>query len=78
MGQAVRHAQLQRRRRGEGEELVRLGGDRASSRGAATQPTFQPVSENIFPAEPMRRQRARMPGRVASGICGRPSNTRCS
>ena len=38
-----------------------------SAGGPVTQPTFQPVSENIFPAEPMRTQRSRMPGRLISG-----------
>ena len=34
-----------------------------SARGPVTQPTFQPVSEKIFPAEPIRTTRSRMPGK---------------
>ncbi len=45
---------------------------------AQAQPTFQPVSEKIFPAEPIFTVRSRMPGRPISGVWRRPSNTRCS
>ena len=50
-----------------------------SRRGAAqTKPTFQPVSENIFPAEPILTVRSAMPGRPISGMCRRPSKITCS
>ena len=41
------------------------------------QPTFQPVKENVLPAEPMETVRSRMPAMVASGMCAR-SKVRCS
>ena len=43
-----------------------------------TQPTFQPVKENVLPAEEMVTVRSRMPGSVASGDVLGPSKTRCS
>ena len=48
-----------------------------SAGGAVTQPTFQPVKENVLPAEPMVTVRSRMPGSVASGMCS-GSKVRCS
>ena len=42
-----------------------------------TQPTFQPVNENVLPPEPIVTVRLRIPGRVAIGTCS-PSYTRCS
>ena len=50
----------------------------ASGGGATAQPTFQPVSEKILPAEPILTVRSAMPGSEASGIWARPSNTTCS
>jgi hypothetical protein len=49
-----------------------------SSAGPVTQPTFQPVNENVLPALEMLTVRSHMPGSVQSGTCVRPSNTRCS
>ena len=46
-------------------------------RGPVTQPIFQPVKENVLPAELIVTVRSAMPGRVAIGTC-RPSKTRCS
>ena len=59
---------LQVRRRGEGDELMRLG-EHAHQRAAPRRrsPTFQPVSEKILPAEPILTVRSRMPGRAISG-----------
>ena len=51
----------------------------ASSSGAAhTQPIFQPVKENVFPAEDTVTVRSAMPGSEPSGRCSASSNTRCS
>ncbi len=36
----------------------------ASAGGAHTQPTFQPVSEKILPAEPIFTHRSAIPGRA--------------
>ena len=41
------------------------------SAGPVTQPIFQPVIENVLPADPIDRVRDRIPGSVASGTCGR-------
>ncbi len=50
-----------------------------SSAGPVAQPTFQPVNENVLPAEPRVSVRSRMPGSVAIGTCGRSaSKARCS
>ncbi|CAM5729119.1 hypothetical protein STENM223S_07653 [Streptomyces tendae] len=49
-----------------------------SAGAAVTQPTFQPVKENVLPAEPMVTVRSRMPGKDASGMCSAASKTRCS
>ena len=49
-----------------------------SSRGPVAQPIFQPVKENVLPAEEIVTVRSAIPGSVASGTCSRPSNTRCS
>ena len=48
-----------------------------SSGAAWTQPIFQPVNENVLPAELIRTVRSRMPGKVTIGTCS-PSKTRCS
>lgn len=48
-----------------------------SSGVAVTQPTFQPVNENVLPALPMVTVRSRIPGNDAMGRCS-PSKTRCS
>ncbi len=49
------------------------------SPGAAQRkPTFQPVSPNIFPAEPIFTVRSRIPGRAIRGVCRPWSNTTCS
>ena len=45
--------------------------------GAQVQPTFQPVQENVFPAEEIVTVRSRIPGSVAIGTCSTPK-TRCS
>ena len=37
--------------------------------GPVAQPTFQPVNENVLPAELIVSVRSRIPGRVASGRC---------
>src|SRR3712207_9481850 len=44
----------------------------AETRGAGpvAQPTFQPVHENVLPADEIRSVRSRMPGNEASGTCG--------
>ena len=42
------------------------------------QRTFQAVREKVLPAEPMRMQRSRMPGRLRMDTCLLPLNTRCS
>ena len=42
------------------------------------QRTFQAVREKVLPAEPMRMQRSRMPGRLLIETCLLPLNTRCS
>ena len=44
---------------------------------AVTQPIFQPVNENVLPAELIVTVRSRIPGSDAIGTCS-PSNTRCS
>ena len=44
-----------------------------SSAGPVTQPTFQPVKENVLPALEMVIVRSHMPGSVAIGTCRRPS-----
>ena len=49
-----------------------------SSGGPCTQPTFQPVTENVLPADEIVSVRSAMPGSVAIGTCGRPSKTMCS
>ena len=41
-------------------------------------PTFQPVSENILPAEPILTVRSRMPASPSANVARRPSNTTCS
>ena len=46
--------------RDRGEQI---GGD------AHTQPIFQPVNENVLPADEIVTVRSRMPGSVASGTC---------
>ena len=44
-----------------------------------TQPIFQPVKENVFPAELIDTVRSRMPGSDAIGTCGRStSKAMCS
>ena len=48
-----------------------------SSGVAVAQPTFQPVKENVLPAEPIETRRPRMPSMVANGTCSAP-NVRCS
>ena len=48
-----------------------------SSGVAVTQPIFQPVNENVLPAELIGAVRSRMPGNGAIGTCS-PSKTRCS
>ena len=48
-----------------------------SSGVAVIQPIFQPVKENVLPAELTVTVRSRMPGNWAIGMCS-PSNTRCS
>ena len=48
-----------------------------SSGAALTQPIFQPVKENVLPAELTDTVRSRMPGNSAIGTCS-PSKTRCS
>ena len=45
--------------------------------GPDAQPTFQPVNENVLPPELMVSVRSAMPGKVASGRCGR-SKAMCS
>ena len=45
---------------------------------AAEQRAFQAVREKVLPAEPMRMQRSRMPGRLLMETCLLPANTRCS
>ena len=49
-----------------------------SSRGPVAQPIFQPVTENVLPAEESVTVRSAIPGSVASGMCSRPSKVRCS
>ena len=49
-----------------------------SSAGPLTQPTFQPVTENVLPAEDTVSVRPAIPGSVAIGTCRWPSKTRCS
>ena len=49
-----------------------------SAGGAQSQPTFHPVNEKVLPDEEIVTVRSRMPGSVASGMCSRPSKTRCS
>ena len=44
-----------------------------SARGAVTHPTFQPVHENVLPADEIWIVRSRMPGSVAIGMWARPS-----
>ena len=41
----------------------------ASSGGAAAQPIFQPVSENVLPNDEIVIVRSRIPGSVAIGTC---------
>ena len=48
-----------------------------SSADAVTQPIFQPVNENVLPAELIDTVRSAMPGRVPIGTCS-PVNTMCS
>ncbi len=50
----------------------------ASSGEATIQPTFHPVSEKIFPAEPILITRSAIPGSVASGVNVAPSSEICS
>ena len=45
-----------------------------SARGPVAQPIFQPVTENVLPAEEIVSVRSAIPGSVASGTCSRPSN----
>ena len=51
-----------------------------SLRGPLTQPIFQPVQENVLPADEIRSVRSRMPGRVARGMWADAASvkTRCS
>ena len=42
-----------------------------------TQPIFQPVKENVLPAELIDTVRPAMPGSETIGMCS-PSNTMCS
>jgi hypothetical protein len=50
----------------------------ATSSGVAlTQPIFQPVKENVLPAELTDTVRSRIPGNWTIGTCS-PSKTRCS
>lgn len=42
-----------------------------------TQPIFQPVNENVLPAEEMETVRSRIPGREMRGTWS-PSKARCS
>ena len=53
-----------------------------SSRGPCTQPTFQPVTENVLPADEMVSVRSAIPGSVAIGTCSPPvgpsEKSRCS
>ena len=49
-----------------------------ASAGPVSQPTFQPVTENVFPPEPIVSVRSAIPGRVATGTCAAPSKVRCS
>ena len=46
--------------------------------GPVAQPTFHPVNENVLPPEPIVTVRSAIPGSVAIGTCGWPSNHRCS
>ncbi len=55
-----------------------LAATRNSGGAAQTKPIFQPVNENILPAEPTLMVRSRIPGTVISGMCSRPSKTTCS
>src|ERR1035441_10977547 len=48
-----------------------------SSGAALTQPIFQPVNENVLPAELIVTVRSRIPGNEAIGTCS-PLNTRRS
>ena len=48
-----------------------------SGGGAHAQPVFQPVIENVLPADEIVTVRSRIPGSVAIGTCS-PSYTRCS
>ena len=54
---------------------VRTAATRCS--GPLSQPIFQPVKENVFPAEEMVRVRSAAPGSVATGMWRTP-NVRCS
>ena len=49
-----------------------------SSADPVTQPTFQPVNENVLPAEPIVTVRSAIPGSVQIGTCSTPSKVRCS
>ena len=49
-----------------------------SGAGPVAQPTFQPVTLNVLPSEEIVSVRSAIPGSVASGMCSRPSKTRCS
>ena len=40
--------------------------------------TFQPVRENVLPAEPICTHLSSMPGKLRSETCRLPSNTKCS
>ena len=62
------------------EREVLLGGlDRGDElAGPVAQPIFQPVTENVLPAEESVTVRSAIPGSVASGTCSRPSKVRCS
>ena len=58
----------------EGQELVRPRQRRGISGAAMIQPTFQPVSEKILPAEPILIVRSAIPGSDASGVKCWPSS----
>ncbi len=47
------------------------------SAGPCSQPTFQPVNENVLPDDEMVSVRSAIPGSVATGTCSAP-NVRCS
>ena len=51
---------------------------RTRSAGPVTQPTFQPVKENVLPALEMVTVRSHIPGSVLIGTCRRSSKSRCS